>query len=644
MNKWEQYRVQDTQTVQNSNLDTTNVKTRINKWEQYRVKNDTQKVQNNPIASGLKAVASGVVGAIPDTASLLYNLPVMGINIFRDKPFPLIPSATEAIDQKIDNLTKGYTKTSQDQKSINEGLKFASGFLTGGGIAKTGNKLLSKIGNWTGTTNPLQVAGAGAAGVTGSYLADNNASTGETLGGAIASNLLVSNANKAKLVANQLKKGIDVGRLKMTGLDKLTNLEAAKAAQELNIPVPNLAFTKQNKLLRFADNLSSKIPFSTSKIEKKSLIDQGILKNLNEVYDSILDPANFAKADETIATLYSNANKLVENKTLSNIQTPSIFKKQINILNNELVKSPETIKIINTLKKSEAVLNKQKTPSVESFIKAKQNLNEMIYGDLAIKTSTGRSALKAVRESLITDLENYGKTNPDWYDYYIKADKLYGKSRERQKFESILQTNSTNINTGEVTYNNLSKILNNKEKINKLVTNQLIDFNTIEKLEKLRKVTAMLAQKDVARHINDSSIFDTASVLTGVVGATTGNVLNTIMSTVGSGLIAKLFTNRKLLDKAIEFAENNNRVNAINFNRELKKSTGYTASTLIKVIQPNNVTRNINVLQKNQQAEQKKDTTTKYYNAEDFAKDYNSPAGQKIRRVINANFLNPTGE
>ena len=83
------------------------------------------------IASGAKAVAAGVAGAIPDTLSLAYNLPAMAHNAqvaagnYQANPYafdfapaeemtapvPLIPSATEAIDQGIDTATGGYTTT-----------------------------------------------------------------------------------------------------------------------------------------------------------------------------------------------------------------------------------------------------------------------------------------------------------------------------------------------------------------------------------------------------------------------------------------------------------------------------------------------------------------------------------------------------
>jgi len=157
------------------------------------------------IASGAKAVAAGVAGAIPDTLSLAYNLPAMAQNAqvaagnYQANPYafdfapaeeittpvPLIPSATEAIDQGIDTVTGGYTTTPEDQKYINEGIKTGASFLTGGGLAKTAQGGLTKLGNIIGNTSPLQAAGAAVMGGTTSYLSDQGASTSEAISGGL---------------------------------------------------------------------------------------------------------------------------------------------------------------------------------------------------------------------------------------------------------------------------------------------------------------------------------------------------------------------------------------------------------------------------------------------------------------------------
>ena len=156
------------------------------------------KSRNFCCTAGAKAITAGVAGAIPDTLSLAYNLPAMAQNAqvaagnYQANPYafdfapaeemtapvPLIPSATEAIDQGIDTATGGYTTTPEDQKYINEGLKTGASFLTGGGLAKTAQGGIAKLGSMIGSTSPLQAAGAAAMGGTTSYLADQGAGTG----------------------------------------------------------------------------------------------------------------------------------------------------------------------------------------------------------------------------------------------------------------------------------------------------------------------------------------------------------------------------------------------------------------------------------------------------------------------------------
>jgi hypothetical protein len=236
--------------LDNQNTKPLNVVNGSSFWDELDTQNSTNTQQQysvgNRVASGGKAIVAGAGGAILDTAALAYNLPVMGINKLRDiaypdrkKDFPLIPSATEAIDRGIDSATGGYTNTPEDQKHINEALKFGTGFLASGGAAGSTNKFVSTVGKIGGNTKPIQVAGAAAAGGTMSYLHDQGASTGETLGGGLVANVGV-NAIPAltKGGGNLLAKGL----ITATGLGKgKLNLDAAKAAQELDIALPKAA-------------------------------------------------------------------------------------------------------------------------------------------------------------------------------------------------------------------------------------------------------------------------------------------------------------------------------------------------------------------------------------------------------------------
>ena len=279
------------------------------------------------IASGAKAVAAGVAGAIPDTLSLAYNLPAMAHNAqvaagnYQANPYafdfapaeemtapvPLIPSATEAIDQGIDTATGGYTTTPEDQKYINEGLKTGASFLTGGGLAKTASGGLAKLGNMIGNTSPLQAAGAAAMGGTTSYLADQGSGTGEALGGGLAANLAVNAAPSLAKGAGSL-----AGRAAFSavglGKNKL-NLEAAKAAQVLDIALPKAA-ASEGKAIALADQFLSKTPVASGVMGKRySEMANKVMKELDKAYDSALPASELFGVEDRIRQLYSNSRE-----------------------------------------------------------------------------------------------------------------------------------------------------------------------------------------------------------------------------------------------------------------------------------------------------------------------------------------------
>ena len=279
------------------------------------------------IASGAKAITAGVAGAIPDTLSLAYNLPAMAQNAqvaagnYQANPYafdfapaeemtapvPLIPSATEAIDQGIDTVTGGYTITPEDQKYINEGLKTGASFLTGGGLAKTAQGGVAKLGSMIGNTSPLQAAGAAAMGGTTSYLADQGAGTGEAIGGGLAANLAVNAAPSLAKGAGGL-----AGRaaLSAVGLGKnKLNLEAAKAAQGLDIALPKAA-ASEGKAIALADQFLSKTPVASGVMNKRySEMANKVMKELDKAYDSALPASELSGVEDRIRQLYSNSRE-----------------------------------------------------------------------------------------------------------------------------------------------------------------------------------------------------------------------------------------------------------------------------------------------------------------------------------------------
>ena len=107
-----------------------------------------------------KSAIAGAGGGVIDAATAVYNVPAAltnaGNDLNKDNPFeidpvsempiqkasgervelPLIPSATEAIDEGIDHATGGYTRTPEQEKWFQEGIKFASSVASGGEIGR----------------------------------------------------------------------------------------------------------------------------------------------------------------------------------------------------------------------------------------------------------------------------------------------------------------------------------------------------------------------------------------------------------------------------------------------------------------------------------------------------------------------------
>lgn len=564
------------------------------------------------IASGAKAVAAGVAGAIPDTLSLAYNLPAMAQNAqvaagnYQANPYafdfapteemtapiPLIPSATEAIDQGIDTVTGGYTTTPEDQKYINEGIKTGASFLTGGGIGKTAQGGVAKLGNMIGNTSPLQAAGAAAMSGTTSYLADQGASTGEAIGGGLAANLAVNAAPTLAKGAGGL-----AGRAALTavglGKNKL-NLEAAKAAQGLDIALPKAA-ASEGKAIALADQFLSKTPVAGDLMQQRHLaMGNKVLKELDKAYDSALPKAELAGVEDRISQLYSNAKELLP----SNAQiVPKNVTSVTEQVKAELAKSAslsagekKVLSIVKNYEDKFVPMGIKRIPSpIEDLVASQDSLGKLInWKDTTInwpKEKKARGMQTRLYNSISNDLAEYGKINPEWYKFHKEADKLHSKKETRKELESMLGE-AKNPATDELSYNSLSKILNdenNRARLQKITSPEIF-----ERLNKLSKVARAMAVKN--KNIPNPSgtaattqTFNLLSFLTGY-GAAKDRVKTGLILTLGTGT-AHLLTDKKSLDAAIRFAENPSNFNAVEFGKSMKQITGYTPVTLLREAQ-----------------------------------------------------------
>jgi hypothetical protein len=564
------------------------------------------------IASGAKAVVAGVGGAIPDTLSLAYNLPAMAQNAqvaagnYQANPYafdfapaeemtapvPLIPSATEAIDRGIDTATSGYTTTPEDQKYINEGLKTGASFLTGGGLAKTAQGGVAKLGNMIGNTSPLQAAGSAAMGGTTSYLADQGASTGEALGGGLAANLAVTGTPALAKGAGGL-----AGRaaLSAVGLGKnKLNLEAAKAGQSLDITLPKAAVS-EGKAIALADQFLSKTPVAGDLMQQRHLaMGNKVLKELDKAYDSALPTAERVGVEDRITQLYSNAGELLPKEAQI---VPKNVTSVTESVKAELAKSAslsagekKVLSIIKDYEDKFVPMGIKRIPSpVEDLVASQDSLGKVIdWKDTSVNWQKEKKAagmVKRLYNSISNDLAEYGKTNPEWYNYQKEADKLFTKLSRRKELESMLGE-AKNSATDELSYNSLSKILNdeqNRARLQKITTPEIF-----ERLDKLSKVARAMAIKNKnmpnpSGTAATTQTFNLLSFLTGY-GAAKDRVKTGLILTLGTGT-AHLLTDKKTLDLAIKFAETPININAVEFGKRMKQITGYTPVTVLREAQ-----------------------------------------------------------
>jgi hypothetical protein len=604
MSKWERYRVEQYQPLQEK---------QSSKWEQYKIQ--TTQLQNpsvgNRVASGGKAIVAGAAGAVPDTAAMAYNLPAMGVNyalsqglpLWKAKSLsevepseshpqlPLIPSATEAIDRGIDHVTGGYSETPEDQRHINEALKFGASFATGGGIAnvanKTGRSILAKTGNFIGNTNPWQIGGATTAGGTMSYLNAQGASNTESIGGGLAANLAVNAAPElAKGGGNILAKGA----LGLVGLGKnKLNLEAAKSARDLDIALPKAA-ASEGKIIALADQFLGKAPISGNIMQKRyTSMGNKVLKELDNAYESVISSKDLVEVEDRITKLYNHAEQILPEKAQIVPQKTTEIIREIKQKIKTFSPSDDEKKLLTELGKIEQNISpsgiKNIPAEVSYLVGTKRSLNGTIGWD--VKEKGVKTLLKKVQHSLSEDIAQYGKKNPEWYNYFSDADKLYGKVAQRKQLKDMF-SNVESDATGELSYNSLSKVLNNNETRDEL--KKLVQPEVFERMNKLGTVARAMAlkNKNLPNPSGTAATLATTNVLGALAGygsyATGAGWPIAVKYIIGAPVLAHLLTDKKTLDLAIKFAETGGEKAAIGFNQRMRAITGYTPVTLMREV------------------------------------------------------------
>lgn len=571
------------------------------------------------IASSHRSAASGAIGGIIDTATLPYNLPAVINNVSARRnqnlpedvkkayeelvqydpkyakyldtaEIPMIPSATKAIGSGIDYMTNDYTKPPKNQEYIHDAIETGASLIPGGllsGVGKAvGKQSLVKTGSFMGSTNPWQIGGAAAAGGTSSYLHSKGASNTESIGGGLAANLAVNAAPElAKGGGNLFAKGV----LSLTGLGKKQlNLEAAKAARDLDIALPKAA-ASEGKIIALADQFLGKAPISGNIMQKRyTSMGNKVLKELDNAYESVISSKDLVEVEDRIAKLYNRAEEILPEKAQIVPQKTTEIIQEIKQKIKTFSPSDDEKKLLTELGKIEQNISpsgiKNIPAEVSYLVGTKRSLNGTIGWD--VKEKGVKTLLKKVQHSLSEDIAQYGKKNPEWHDYFSNADKLYGKVAQRKQLTDMFSKVESDA-TGELSYNSLSKVLNNNDTREEL--KKLVQPEVFERMNKLGIVAKAMSVKN--KNLPNPSGTAATQATVNIIGALAGYssyaagiiaLPTAIKYVIAAPTFAHLLTDKKTLDFAIKFAETGGEKAALGFNQRMKAITGYTPVTLMR--------------------------------------------------------------
>lgn len=382
--------------------------------------------------------------------------------------------------------------------------------------------------------------------------------------------------------------------MKLMGLTpKSMNIEAARAARDLGIDLPAAAVT-DSKLTALADQYVGKAPIFGNKLKNKyALAEEQTQKVLSDIFDEI-GPSRTPEVEGHIASLY---NKVATSLPQEAKVLPVNLKKAIDDIKintailspdeKSLLQSLETIK--NEIEPASKIVSQYgpiKLPlqeyDVNKLVGTKKSLNSIIKWD----TDAGvKNQLKKIQKAISRDIQEYGKSNPEWYDAFKEADKLYGDVARREKLENILGHKATNYATESLSYNALAKAINNPK--NSVSIRKQLTPETFKKIQKLGTVAKAMAIK--SKNIpNPSGTATTGGISAAIFGLFYDPITTTKLLGAGYGA-TKLLTDKKFLDLALKLAENpNNLATTTALNHRIKEITGYSAVALNKNLQEMN--------------------------------------------------------
>jgi hypothetical protein len=575
-----------------------------------------------------KSAIAGAGGGVIDAATALYNIPAALTNavndINKDNDFeidplsagviqrdsrerpslPLIPSATEAIDKGIDHATGGYTRTPEQEKWFQEGIKFASAVASGGGLGalagKAGRKGAETALKVIGSTKPSAIVGAGASGAAMQKAQEWGASTPVAFGGGIGAGLATEAAISLLNPKNIGKRATAAAGFGRNNL----NVPAIDSAKNLNIDLPGIAATKgvtpafahqtMSKFPYFGDKLREKITVASEQYQKAwdDMLDSvGVPKtgevsqNIDRSYDLMRSTIPEGAAITPAPILEAIAN--VEGKLKTTVHSEPT-KKLFSIM-GEFKKAfrsplPEKFEKLppNLQEKVLAALNSDLTPvPVKELVRQKVELNKIMKDrNIFDRHDTDSLAfLHEIRDGINKTLQNYGATNPRFMKTLKRADERFAKTARREALDDVFPGKIVDPKTGEVSYNSLLSILNDRKQ-QKFLRNNLGEAN-YKKLEDF--VNVAKAMESIKRNNPNPSGSATVGSVMGLITSIALGNLTLPAKVIGGGAVAtKLLTSKRFLNMATQFAKEPTEPLAQKVAKIVKENTGVTVQALQK--------------------------------------------------------------
>lgn len=563
-----------------------------------------------------KSLMAGGLGGTADLAASAYNLPAAVANaktatlkaqnvdpeayavaesMGGEIPYmpyrgevPLIPSAAEAIEQKIDQATGQYTQTPEQEKWFQEGLKTGAALLTSGGLGalaeKAGFTGLSAFFKALGSTKPSTIAGGVAAGSTLEAATEAGMSSPEALATGVGAGV-ATEVGASLLNPKNITKGV----MKSVGLGKnQLKREALESAEKLGVELPAAAAT-DSKLMGFLNQYASKMPFVGDFLREKFQTASG---QYQKAFKSLLDEVGVARDDlltQKINQLYEHSHTLIPE---GDVLVPGQSLKALQEVRKKIkstLYSEGTQKLVSKLDDMEKnLLLDQRFPlpmPVQEIINQKKELNKIIKWDKP--EADVLNLLKRIQTATLEDLKAYGETNIPWYQAFQKAERKFEKVAKREDLEKMFETKITDPVTKEVKYAQIAKLLEDRKFAKRLENN--LGKQGVKKLEDFAEVAQAMAvaEKNIPNPSGTAMVESVKKWIAGIGSALVGQA--SLPALAASGVSAygltQLLTSKRFLNKALQFAKEPTETLAQQIEKIVQDETGVALQVLIKEMQ-----------------------------------------------------------